>query len=372
MTTSKVKASELVDAECMFVSLVPKGANRIPFRIIKQENGRMKLDLGSVFKKDTESFVASVMVSKTCDIEAAKALVIKAGFKTDAVEEKDGMLIFKQADAADSDEQLVVYASEDIALHIATAKGFCPFDFEETSFAELFAQAGVMPQLSAASDILDATICNILCNQDTKNPADASTLIKQAIKEYSGVVTALVANIPVQAFKMEAVLKNEKPVTEKSTTSATKKEDTDMTVTKTEAEIKAEADAAAVKKTADDKAAADKVAAEKAEKEKTDKEAADKAAAEKAEADKKSAEQSDLAGVLKALEALQKSVSGVTEQMTALGTRVEEVAKTAKESETALKGVTLAEAPGDKGNVQKTAISPKAPLRDSGYRKAKF
>lgn len=49
----EVKANELSDVDVRFVSLVKRGANRIPFRLTKEDTSRM-LDFVKLFRKSDE------------------------------------------------------------------------------------------------------------------------------------------------------------------------------------------------------------------------------------------------------------------------------------------------------------------------------
>lgn len=49
----EVKANELSDVDVRFVSLVKRGANRIPFRLTKEDTNRM-LDFVKLFRKSDE------------------------------------------------------------------------------------------------------------------------------------------------------------------------------------------------------------------------------------------------------------------------------------------------------------------------------
>lgn len=97
MRKVRIAASELHDTDVEFVSLVKRGANRIPLRITKADNGQegtVTIDLSTHFRKedDKAKTAKAETVQKAADIEAAKAALEAAGFtvtKADAPAGKD-------------------------------------------------------------------------------------------------------------------------------------------------------------------------------------------------------------------------------------------------------------------------------------------
>lgn len=113
MPTFKLKANEMKDATVSHISLVDRGANRIPFRIVKQEKSGMSkkhfagLDLGNLFVRkteeaevDQEAEVVSVVVMD--EDEEAKKLVEEAGFDVSSPKTmEDGSVVYQQGDKED-------------------------------------------------------------------------------------------------------------------------------------------------------------------------------------------------------------------------------------------------------------------------------
>ena len=82
MAKLTVKASELRDVSVNFVSLVKRGANRIPFRVLKSE-GDVAFDLGSFFTRKADADEAErVSTRKTEDmVKAATDVLTRAGYQ---------------------------------------------------------------------------------------------------------------------------------------------------------------------------------------------------------------------------------------------------------------------------------------------------
>src|ERR1039458_8261139 len=95
----KEKGNELTDADVKFLSLVPKGANKIPLKVKKSNKGKPMIDLNSLFTDNVDSpFVAAVIVNKAANLEEAKERILKAGFSVDSQEDAEGAVVFKLKD----------------------------------------------------------------------------------------------------------------------------------------------------------------------------------------------------------------------------------------------------------------------------------
>jgi hypothetical protein len=84
MAQLQVKANELKDVSVKFVSLVKRGANRIPFRVIKSDEGdNAVLDMSSFFIRKSDAEEAQrVSARKTEDmVKAAVDFLTKAGWE---------------------------------------------------------------------------------------------------------------------------------------------------------------------------------------------------------------------------------------------------------------------------------------------------
>lgn len=394
----KVKANELKDAEVQFISIVPKGANRMPISILKSENKIMK-GFESIFGKEvSQPYVASIMVSKDVDIKEAEARIKKSGFSVDQKEEQDEMIVFKQKTAPqDIPHQYVVKMDEEIAVHVVCAKSFNPIDFETTSFKELFAKANVLPNIFAAHEVLKEVIMNALFAEDTKSSGDASKKVKKALNEFSTIVTGMVENIPVSAFKMEdpEVIKavkeelgenmdteNDKEEGLNEDEEDLKKQDGGEGEESDEDEEDSEEDAGdedsdeESEEDADDPESegdADDEGEDEEEEEDSEEEEVEKSESKKS---KSKSKKTDLEGLVtkmaEQVESLTKSVSGLEKKLESglseLGGRVDEVSEIAKSADEAINGVTNTDPEGDRTVTTKSEEKPDNDLVDTGFR----
>jgi len=207
----KVKAAELLDTDVQFVSLVDRAANRLPFRITKSEDGTMQLDLYElgrrVFKADPkEPTVAVVMISKTANLEAQVERLAKAGLNMETPDETaDDFISYVQPDVEVKDE-VVMKLDDEVALvvsHVGASmkKQFESFNFEDTTFKEVFATEGFFLSMHMAADMFGFTVNNIM--QKADSPADALAQIEQAGNDFVQFLKGLVGAIPVHAFKAD-------------------------------------------------------------------------------------------------------------------------------------------------------------------------
>jgi hypothetical protein len=204
-----LEAHELTDADVDFVSLVKRGANRIPFRIVKEDTSDM-LDLHKIgrrlFKQaDPVPTVVAAVVRKGADLEAVKARLIEAGLSVEHVTEQDGVLVFAQPNAEAFDEG-VVKLDDDVGLVVSgIAKAFESFNFVDTEFGKVFATEAFYPSLHMAKDMLTYTVGNIMSKAES--PGAAAEAIAKAVDDFKAYITALAAKIPQHAFKADVLKK---------------------------------------------------------------------------------------------------------------------------------------------------------------------
>ena len=354
MKMQTVKLNKLVDGEVSHVSLVERGANMAPFKIVKSQEGNegMSLDLGKIFlnKKDSAPSVAIVAVSKTADLAAAKARIEKAGLSVDHMEEHDDGVTFKQ-DQEYTGEVAVLKLDDDLAVGIANPdsiiKMFESFNFESLSFDDVMSQEGVYPSIRLAKSVLSTTLSNIL--DDADDGQEALTSVKSALGEFSNFVEAVIGGIPDTAFKLDStVVESTKSEDSDDSDSAdVKKEDTSEDVSETEES----------QKTAESEESED--AGDKEVTDKTDgaEESDADVGAEDAQKTDESADAGDIGKLVS--DAVKSSLDGVVESIGKLSDRigtVEELAKSADDSAKttakALGTVVVADDPEDEAPLQ--------------------
>ncbi len=215
MARVKVKAKELFDGEISWLSLVKRGANRLPIKILKsEEDVHMGIDLGSTLfrKRDgevatpviKEMTIAAVVIRK--DEEATEQLIEKVkslGCDVDDRQEDDESIILKQVSWDGPEDQMIAMRLNDdigVILGGTAKKFFDPFS-DSMSFIENVGSKGFFPGVQMASEALLATTMGIMRNSEDRK--DAAVLIEKALDDHKTFVMALTKSLPKVAFKLE-------------------------------------------------------------------------------------------------------------------------------------------------------------------------
>ncbi len=393
-----VKSTELVGTDVDIVSLVHKGASRIPFRIMKEDNEPM-LDLHSIARKAISKAAGSVgpsvlavVLRKGADLGVYTQVIEKAGLSVAKMEEKDGLIIYKQDGASEVNPQ-TMKINDDLGLIIGgMQKGFESWDWQSTSLKDMFSTEGFYPSMWLGLDLLGATFGNIM--QKAETPAEAKEQLSKAVDEFKSWMEGIAGAIPDHAFKMDHILRSNdwKPVEKDGKTTieptakaAAKKEDISTSPTFGNATSTAQVAASGDQNIDANPVHGNETPAAGGGKEKLPgpvdnniegnpvEKTAEQKAAEAAEAKK-----AETDPVLLALAGLTTKITenatkhevalkGVNDKMTALDSRVEAVATQAKKTEAAVLGTVVTEAAGDR--TQKTERAVKSiPLLDTGLR----
>lgn len=215
MPKLKIAATKMTDAKVSFISLVERGATRIPFKIVKQEKqmaGATKgLDLGSLFARKAEKptpEVVGVVTLKGEGFDSVKGQIEEAGFAVgETLDMEDNSVVFKQVDAAEG-EGVVVRLSEHVAL---VTKGFSPYNMDmtegDTSFADKCRAQGFYPGVRSAMEVAGDAVLSLAYSQ--ASPGDASKAIAKLMDEVKAYVVSLASALPTKAFKLEEVFPEE-------------------------------------------------------------------------------------------------------------------------------------------------------------------
>jgi len=208
MTRKKVviQARELSEMDVNIISLVKRGANRIPFRIVKSD-GDPTMNLSNIFLKKPAPALVAVVLAKTADQEAYTKALADGGFEVDHVltgegDDKTISLMFTKSDEVT--DAVAFKVSDDAALVISgVEKGLLAFP-DSISFIENITKAGFAPSYRIANDILTETVGNIIFSE---GDAEATkTAVQKAIEDFGGYIEAILSTIPVQAFKAEEIV----------------------------------------------------------------------------------------------------------------------------------------------------------------------
>ena len=207
MPKLRIKAHELVDTNVNFVSLVKRGANRIPFRITKEDTEMLDLHkIGrTLFKKaDPKPEVVAAVIQKGADLNKIAAIFKSAGLdpKEFVKTEKDDVATVAKADAEKAEGTIVLKVSDEVGLVISNMKkAFDSYAYSSTDFNVVMATEGVYPSMCVAKEALGTTIYNILYKAGS--PSEASQQVGEAIEAFKTYMTNLLGQVPVQAFKVD-------------------------------------------------------------------------------------------------------------------------------------------------------------------------
>lgn len=204
-----VKANALEGVDVQFISLVGRGANRIPFRVLKHDDSvedHMNIDLKNLFRrvmKEEKGAAISGLIVLPEYAEQVQKAAEELGFETKTVTSKDedGVSVIGFTDEMDMDNAIVLKISEEIAVVVeGVQKAFHGFP-EGNEFMDNLKKAGFFPSLRVASEVLNETIMNVVhTTEKGESPVDG---IDKALTEYHQYVLTLTSNIPSQAFKFE-------------------------------------------------------------------------------------------------------------------------------------------------------------------------
>lgn len=210
----KTTLKEMKEADVRFISLVTRGANRIPFRIVKSDKENGMIDLGNIKKvlkgekvtpksEAPEVVAVVVMDHDEATLEGVKKALADNGLTFDkATKNEDGTVVLASGDLpADAH---IVRLSEDMAV---VMKGFAPYGealSNSTNFSDVMAAQGYYQGLRTACDAAVSTISNILYKAESG--VDASSKVSDVLSKFSTYVNTLTKGLPTSAFKAEVAV----------------------------------------------------------------------------------------------------------------------------------------------------------------------
>jgi hypothetical protein len=198
----RVKGAELKKVDIDFLSLVHRGANRAPFKVIKAEDGAIaalqeKTGLiGSVQKffhiAEPAAQVVAVFVQKEALAKAAPNLA-DAGFDLNNHEVQEDCIVFKQA-GFDEAEQVIILKSEGtIAFAVSGVEPYADVFCGNLSFDPSVADTGFYPGLNEAMKAMQMSM-NV-----------AKTDSGEVLKAFHSYAAQIKKAIPESVFKFESL-----------------------------------------------------------------------------------------------------------------------------------------------------------------------
>jgi hypothetical protein len=373
----QLSARELSATDVDYVSLVKRGANRLPFRIVKEDTDDM-LDLARltrVFRKaDPAPAVVAAVVRKGADLDAARLRLGRAGLALDAMAEQDGLVVFRQPNVESANDALVKL-DDDVGLIVSgLAKAIDP-RIGETAFGRLLETEAFLPSMRLASDMLGRTVGSIM--QKAETPSEAAAQIAAAADDFKAYVESLAAALPQHALKadLEPLAKsvtvnlNLNTPASNIETSPTHGNDTDTRLTTQGTDSAIEGSPTAGNETPRNPATKPSIGTSAAN---NDIEGSPVA---------KAGSPADPAAFLAGVEALlQKglggmqaqlttAISGVRQDVAAMGSRLDQVDQRARKAEEAVRGTVTSDAAADRDGVKKAAGRKVPPLLDTAFMK---
>lgn len=205
------KMRRLSESDVQFISLVDRGANRIPFRIQKQDKTRsnqeqnMTINLngfGRVMKKGEKDAAPTLALIVTKSEPSAEYLadLKAAGFKTEVVKQEDGTFTIQQGELPAQGTETVLKAGDGSIL---VMKGFKPWSDGLETFSDFLNAKGYYSGVCTATDALRSCLDDIL--SDVASPADAGPRVEEALNDFHAYIMTLIKALPTVAFKAEKI-----------------------------------------------------------------------------------------------------------------------------------------------------------------------
>lgn len=357
-----MNVGELKDVDVLRISLVDRGANRVPFRFVKRdsssEGGKDVIDFKlPLLKRALPIEVTAVAVGPDVDLEKAAEVVKNSGFETEGrewAEAQDGNRVLPLVDDFDPAKGQFVKFSDQAGAFLSNAKDLLQKADGAMIFQENLGERQFLPGLSMATDALFASVLKSL--DEAGSAEQAVQEIKGVIDGFGAVVVEMAGKIPASLFKLETGLEALEDAGEPAGDPEDKKTETE----KSEDEPEGEPTEDKVEKGEGDDPAGTSDSEGKVDKSEDAPEPEPK-----------------VGDVLKAVQGLTEQVGKLTETVDGLGSRVEKAEQAAEEAqEAAARGEARTTAvggpsggdltPGRRERTQKRAI----PLLDTATRVA--
>lgn len=223
--------TKYTEAEGHYISLVGKGANQMPFKIIKHDKGATKmLNLANIVKKvmkGSKDPVEIVAIATTKDPEHLAGILKEEGLVplTITKSEKDGNAIILE-EVEEGVEVHAVKVSDNMTVIV---KGFTSWAEDlvgATSFSEFVQTQSFFSSCYDASDALSSALR--ITMYDAADKEDAKTRIADLLDHYKDYVIGIIDGLPQLAFKMDKTIDEaEQKVKEALESKVTKSDTTD-------------------------------------------------------------------------------------------------------------------------------------------------
>ncbi|UYD21497.1 hypothetical protein [Vibrio phage 29Fa.3] len=204
-----VRARSLVNGMATKISLVDRGANRLPTRMLKNDGEKQMFDLDALFRRENaaKNEKPSEVIGVVVPAEQAEGYAAALKQESDAdtfiidTDNEDVKLIALKNDAT-LDDALILRGGENApAVAVSHAQKMLRdwgYDSEQ-GFAGSVISNGFYSNVGQATEVLRAALFDIMEKADT-NPVEE---VQAILSEFNDYVTGLVTNVPTTAFKFE-------------------------------------------------------------------------------------------------------------------------------------------------------------------------
>lgn len=203
MARMVLKATELEGVDVSRIALVTKAANRLPYRIIKSEEGEV-MDLykiaRSVFQKsDPKPAVVGAFIGDNFAATIGNLKKADIGFPGDIKKADDDVVLLGKAEATDA---VLVKLDDNTLLTVShLAKSFTDGVPEFVGYT-----AGSVPSIGLAMDAMVRTIKSEM-GKDKLDQKALASLIKQAAGEFADFAAVMAENLPASVLKADVLFK---------------------------------------------------------------------------------------------------------------------------------------------------------------------
>lgn len=222
MSTTKkitVRARALKNGNANFISMVDRGANRLPVQALKNEDKNM-FDLDNIFrrqKKERDAAIKNEVVALLVPADQTDGYVTAMKQENPdqdlhvfTVEGKEhvSVISLKSEEETDLSQALIFQGGEDApAVAVSGAQKMLHdwgYDSDQ-GFAGSVISNGFYSNARSACDVFMSALFDTM-EKAEDNPTEA---VNSLVTEFGSYMTSLVANVPAQAFKYEQL----RPVT---------------------------------------------------------------------------------------------------------------------------------------------------------------
>lgn len=209
----KVKANKLDNVDVEYISLVPRGANRMPFRLLKSEDPENSpmINLANLFKNDPLVPRFGGVLVKSADADAWKKTLEKEGYgPLESEATSDDGITFLKTEGAKLDGAAIVKTSEDLAVVVVDLeKGIVPKLYGDVPFQEAADSVSFMPSFHMATDVMINKMYEVV--NDPGDREETLAKMDSLLSDFKTYVESMASALPVDIFKLEKLSKADEP-----------------------------------------------------------------------------------------------------------------------------------------------------------------